>query len=80
MKPAIFVPDELGERFDRVAKQNGMNRSEFFQRAGERYADFLERQNTTSRINAAIAEVGQEPALFTASAARNLIDSGNWEW
>ena len=80
MKPAIFIPDDLGARFDRVAKKNGMNRSEFFQKAGVKFADELEDAEFTDQLNVVIKEVGQEPSLFTAASARTLIDSGAWEW
>ncbi|QAY70280.1 CopG family transcriptional regulator [Xylanimonas protaetiae] len=80
MKPAIFLPDELGERFDAVAKAHNMNRSEFFQRAGTLYADALERDDKTARINDAVDFVGAQTAAAAAASARALIDTGAWEW
>ena len=79
MKPAIFLPDDLATRLDAVAQAHGMNRSEFFQRAGVRYADFLEADNEVARINFAVDAVGstENPGR---RAAQTAIESGAWEW
>ncbi|MFS4505789.1 CopG family transcriptional regulator [Clavibacter sp. Sh2141] len=62
MKTAISVPDADFDRFDRIAKQHGMTRSEFYRTAGRMLADELEgagEAELTRLADAAIAEVGQ---------------------
>lgn len=54
MKTAISLPDETYERATRRARSLGISRSEFFARAAERYADELDADSVTARINAAI--------------------------
>ncbi|MDR0483115.1 MAG: ribbon-helix-helix domain-containing protein [Cellulomonadaceae bacterium] len=78
MKPAIFLPDALAARIDHVARENGMNRSEFFQHAGERYVNELEARSRIAQINEAVEFVGSLPASH--AAARASIDAGGWEW
>ena len=56
-----------------------MNRSEFYRRAGERYAKELEAQDLTTQINVAVDAVGSQSS-DGARLARALIDSGKWEW
>ena len=89
MKPAIFLPDELGRRIDAIAKAHRMNRSEFFQRAGALYADALERDDATRRIDDAVEFVERRRSASGAVAdgvavskasARAEIDAGAWEW
>lgn len=72
MKTAISMPDGDFERFDRVARRHGMNRSEFFRRAGEKLADELEGEaELTALANAVIARAGQPvDELFLREAAR----------
>lgn len=60
MKTAISVPDGDFERFERIAARHGMNRSEFYQLAGQRLANELEGESELTAIaNAVIARVGQ---------------------
>lgn len=60
MKTAISVPDGDFERFERVAARHGMNRSEFYRRAAQRFADELEGESElTSVANEVLARAGQ---------------------
>ncbi|GAA3738047.1 ribbon-helix-helix protein, CopG family [Leifsonia bigeumensis] len=58
MKTAISVPDELFARVDDAAARTGMSRSAFFSAAAERYLAALRDDDLTTRIDAAIATVG----------------------
>ncbi|MCL2596016.1 MAG: DUF3516 domain-containing protein, partial [Promicromonosporaceae bacterium] len=58
----------------------GLNRSEFFQRAGAAYAEQLERQSVVEAINDAVAYAGSPAAEVSRASARALIDAGGWEW
>jgi metal-responsive CopG/Arc/MetJ family transcriptional regulator len=81
MKTAISVPDRDFERFERLAARHGMNRSEFFRAAAERYADELEGgSQLTAVANAAIARAGQpsDDSLFLREAERINRDDIEW--
>ena len=77
----IYLPDPLAERCDRVAKANGLNASEFHQRAATKFADELEDSDAkiSAQINAVIDEIGTQPPM-NLGIATALIESGGWEW
>jgi predicted DNA-binding protein len=76
MKTAISVPDATFERVERRVAELGINRSQFFARAAERYLDELEQRSVTERLNAAIAlDAGRsdsETADFVGFSRRRL--------
>lgn len=81
MKTAISLPDPDFERFERVATQHGMNRSEFYRRAAERFADDLEGgSQLTVLANAALARAGDDnlDELFTRESERVLRETTDW--
>lgn len=82
MKTAISLPDHAADRFDHIAQQHGMTRSEFYRRAAEHYARELEGADLTAQIDDAIDAAGQpgeETAEFRRVAnARRLGVSGEW--
>ena len=85
MKTAISVPDPTFARVDQKAAELGLNRSEFYSRAAERYLDELEQASLTSRIDEAIARSGdaaaEESREFAATATRHLarhLESDEW--
>lgn len=80
MKTAISIPNDDFERFERLAARQGMNRSEFYRVAAQRFADELEgSSNLTDLANAAIERAGQ-PAdpLFVEEAARIMGRETEW--
>jgi hypothetical protein len=54
VKTAISIPDDTFEQVERRAKELGLNRSQFFARAAQRYLAELEGESITAQINAAI--------------------------
>ena len=82
MKIAISLPDDSAERFDRVAQQHGMTRSEFYRRAAEQYADELADAELTAQIDEAIDAVGQpseeSTPLRRAANLRLAEQSNDW--
>lgn len=82
MKTAISLPDHAAERFDRIAQQHGMTRSEFYRRAAEQYADELANADLAAQIDEAIDAVGQ-PGAETAESRRSanprLVEASD-EW
>lgn len=57
-----------------LARNLGISRSEFFTKAAERWADELERDDTTNLINAVVDDLAEgENAEFLRTAARRAI-------
>lgn len=81
MKTGISIPDSDFEHFERVAARHGMNRSEFFRRAGRRLVDELEGQAELSALaDSVISRVGQpsEDNTFLKESERQMLDSTEW--
>ncbi|MDO9398920.1 MAG: ribbon-helix-helix protein, CopG family [Herbiconiux sp.] len=70
MKTAISVPDSTFERVDRKARELGMNRSEFYSRAAERYLDVLDDRALTAQIDDALLRSGDDSAREALEFAR----------
>src|SRR5699024_6239539 len=73
MRTAISVPDGDFDRFERIAKHHGMNRSEFYRRAAERFADELEGESERTSVAVAVRERAGQPAddgVFLREAER----------
>lgn len=81
MKTAISVPDETFNRAERVAKIYGMNRSQFYAAAAERYATELESADLTAAIDAAVEMVNSDDSTrFAVAAAGRVLDATDEEW
>ncbi|HEU0257227.1 MAG TPA: CopG family transcriptional regulator [Microbacteriaceae bacterium] len=81
MKTAISLSDHDFERFERVASQHGMNRSEFYRAAARRLADELEgASELTAAANAALKSAGQPSGdgLFLRESERLLRENVEW--
>ena len=81
MKTAISVPDETYDRAERVAKKHGMNRSQFYSTAADRYADELESTELTAAIDAVVdAATTDESTRFAVNAGRRSLERADDEW
>jgi metal-responsive CopG/Arc/MetJ family transcriptional regulator len=81
VKTAISVPDADFERFERVAARHGMNRSQFFRAAAQRYADELEDTSVLTAVaNAVLARAGQpsEDGVFLGESERVHAEGSEW--
>jgi metal-responsive CopG/Arc/MetJ family transcriptional regulator len=81
MKTAISVPDGDFERFERVAARHGMNRSEFYRRAGERFADELEGASELTALADAVIEKAGQPSgdgEFREASERAFVEGAEW--
>lgn len=81
MKTAISIPNGDFERFERLAARHGMNRSEFYRRAGSRLAEELEGEaELTALANSVIARVGQpsDNSAFLQESERVVLDGTEW--
>jgi uncharacterized protein (DUF2336 family) len=75
MKTAISIPDDTFEQVERRAKELGLNRSQFFARAAQRYLAELERESITAQINAALGDgngIDEDTAAVLAYNKRRL--------
>lgn len=81
MKTAISVPDETYERAERAAKRHGMNRSQFYAAAADRYAKDLESADLTAAIDAVVDVANaDESTLAAAEASRRSLGGVDDEW
>lgn len=81
MKTAISLPDGDFERFERIARKYGMNRSEFYRVAAQRLADELEGASQLTAIaNAVLARTGQPmtDGMFVRESERIIGESTEW--
>jgi predicted DNA-binding protein len=81
VKTAISVPDETYDRAECVAKMHGMNRSQFYATAADRYADELESTELAAAIDAVVdAATADESTRFAVTAGRRALESADGEW
>lgn len=81
MKTAISVPDETYDRAERAAKRHGMNRSQFYVAAAERYVAELESADLTDAIDAVVRAANTDSsARFAVAASSQLLDGTVDEW
>jgi hypothetical protein len=84
MKTAISVPDDTFDRVDRRARELGLNRSQFYTAAAERWLVELDSVEITARLDRAVEAAGPaarvEAASFAAGAARALASLSDDEW
>jgi metal-responsive CopG/Arc/MetJ family transcriptional regulator len=67
VKTAISVPDHVLEQVNRRSRELGLNRSQFFTQAAERYLRELD-DDITERINAALDAAGDDDSNAVAAA------------
>lgn len=81
MKTAISVPDATYVRVERLANAHGLNRSQFYSAAAERYADELEAAHLTEAIDAVVEVVNADESTRAAAiAGRRVIGLGDEQW
>jgi len=79
MKTAISLSDETFARAERAAKRHGMNRSQFYAAAADRYAAELEADDVTDAINDVVDAVrGDDSSTAAVAAGRGTLESDEW--
>lgn len=78
MKTAISVPDETFRRVEKRAAELGMNRSEFYATAAERFLGETDDQALTQHIDEAIARGAEESAGTGLSRLADLTADDEW--
>lgn len=81
MKTAISVPDETFERVERAARRHGMNRSQFYAAAAERYVAELDSADLTAAVDAVVETANSDTSAGFAVAAGGVLLAGtDDEW
>jgi hypothetical protein len=81
MKTAISVPDGTFERAERAARKHGMNRSQFYAAAADRYAQELESADVTAAIDAVVDLAdADDSARFARAASVRALTGTDEEW
>lgn len=78
MKTAVSLPDDIFLGAENLAKQLGYTRSELYARALREYLQGRIADPVTEKLNRIAANTSQSPTPHTS--ARELIETGAWEW
>jgi predicted transcriptional regulator len=78
MKTAVSVPDQLFERADELARQQGKSRSALYSAALAEYVDRHGPDAIRERLNAVWADAGSAGDEFVAEAARRSLEGVEW--
>jgi metal-responsive CopG/Arc/MetJ family transcriptional regulator len=80
MKTAISIPDNIFEEAESAAGRLGISLSEFFTRAAESYIRAVDDESLTSRIDAALARIGDHDTNSVTEASRKALQSDGDDW
>ncbi len=78
MKTAIFIPDELAQQTDELARRMHKSRSRVVAEALGEYVARHDPEAVTSALDQVIEEVSHDNDAFTASAARRRLEDSDW--
>lgn len=77
MKIAISIADDLFAEAEQVASRLGLNRSQLYARAIQRFLESQGADPVTKKLDALAGEFSAGPG---AELGRRLIEKGAWEW
>lgn len=81
MKTAVSINDATFRRVEAVAAKHGLNRSQFYSAAIDRYADELESSTVTVAIDSALAAaLSDESFKLAVAAGRRTVTPADEEW
>ncbi len=78
MKTAVSIPDDVFERVERLARRGRRSRSEVFSAALREYVARHAPDEVTEAINRICDEIGDQPDVFAATAARRVLETTEW--
>ena len=78
MKVAVSIPDEIFAEAEALAKRLKTTRSEIYRRALAEFIGCHVPERVTSLMNDVVLEVGNEPDVFSAAAARRVLQQVEW--
>jgi predicted transcriptional regulator len=77
MKVAISIPDDLFAEAEQLASRLGLNRSQLYVQAIQRFLGSQDADPVTRKLDELATPLGSDPG---AAAGRRLIERGAWEW
>jgi len=77
MKVAISIADNLFAEAEQVAARLGLNRSQLYAQAIQRFLKSQDPDPVTAKLDELAGEFGSGAG---AGAGRRLIERGAWEW
>ncbi len=77
MKTAVSIPDAVFREAELVAEHLGLNRSQLYSRALQKFLEQQEHDPVTASLDALADDV---TAQATLNPGRALIDGGTWQW
>lgn len=77
MKVAISIPDDLFVEAEQLASRLGLNRSQLYVQAIQRFLGSQDADPVTRKLDELAAQLSPGS---TAAAGRRLIEGGAWEW
>ena len=77
MKTAIFIPDDVFEDAERLARRLGQSRSQLYSRAIRDFVARYEPESVTAALDAVIASEGSDDAMV-AEASRRILVRTEW--
>jgi hypothetical protein len=77
MKVAISIPDDLFAEADQVASRLGLNRSQLYVQAIQRFLSSQDADPVTKKLDELATQLSSG---FGTAAGRRLIEGGAWEW
>jgi metal-responsive CopG/Arc/MetJ family transcriptional regulator len=74
----VQLDDELVERLDQLAEQQGTNRSELLRRGAAAVLDAAERAEADQALQAAYRRIPQDPAIVAAASRLAAQTAPEW--
>lgn len=80
VKVAVSIPDDVYVEADRLAARQGLNRSQLYARALQRYLIEDTGDELTRRIDEVLGGDLEAGGDLAPVATTDLIETGSWEW
>jgi hypothetical protein len=78
MKTAVSIPNDIYAEIERLARHLNKSRSELYSLALAEYAARHAPDHLTEAMDRVCAEVGAETDVFSATAARRILERSPW--
>jgi antitoxin MazE6 len=78
MKTAVSIPDDVFAQAERLARDTGQSRSKIFSEAVREYVARHSAEEVTEAMNRVCAEIGPQMDMFSATAARRVLERTEW--
>ncbi|MCY3878193.1 MAG: hypothetical protein OXF74_03320 [Rhodobacteraceae bacterium] len=78
MRIAIYIPDDIFERAERLTSEGRRSRSEVYTAALDEYLARRDNGEVTDAMNRVCEEVGGNDDAFLAAAGRRVLANTEW--